>query len=150
MNPATDAHTGALSEDGNVMIVGGGSRPGTSPVLQVYVRRSIDATNAALSGEYWVVLMSYDGSWASHTGVATIDGNGSGTLQVRFTDGTIMDDAQVEIGYAVAPNGKLNLDVIGPNPFSLVGGVTQDGRFAVAGGSTTAGAQPVMMIFVRK
>ena len=150
-DPATTGILGGMSEDTNVMILGGGSRPATGPVLHVWVRRSINATTDVLVGEHWVTWMAYESTgWVSYSGTATLNANKTGRIVARYTDGVIIGNKTLDFRFDVSPSGKLVIGVTGPDLMSLEGGVTEDGRFAVAGGSTTTDAGAVLLALVRK
>ena len=150
MDPAGDPILGALSKDGNVIVAGGGLTPGSEPVIHVYVRHATGMSDASLQGEYHVTWMAREnGHWTSHVGTMTFDGTGTGRYEVRSKSELGTGSKSGPMTYAVSSNGGLVLRFGSANTI-VSGGLTQDGRFAAAGGSLTDTAGPTLVTLVRK
>jgi hypothetical protein len=143
---------GSFVRGGSVAVLGGAVEPaGALPAVQVFVRASAAATSATFAGSYWFVALMRDPvtrEYRTLTGSAEADGGGTASwtatanLEGRVTPGIVDAGA-----YAVAADGALTLETVSG---TLSGGVSEDGRFAVLGGGTTAGTPPAIWFFARK
>jgi hypothetical protein len=143
------AYPGGVVAGGALGIWGGSTTANHQPALLVVVKAGLSATLATLRGEYWVVLLirrAPTGGYISGYGEATADGLGGLALTRRLNlEG--MSNAGTEPGtYTVGAGGTLGLAL---GSVALVGGISDDGRFALAGGELdTAG--PMLYLLVRK
>lgn len=151
VDPQGSNLVGGLSEDGNVLMVGGGDLPGGQPQTQLLVRTSTSASDEDFAGAYWIVGMGGGNPWISATGVAVLDGAGGGEVTWRFTDGTTTETDTFAVRYDVGSDGGLSLELGFQTPaLGLRGGVSQDGRFAAAAGAREADSDPLMVVLVRQ
>ena len=141
---------GGLSSDGNAIFLAGGGDVGAAQ-LYALVRESASASEQVLTGAYWIVGLGHGDSWVSSTGTATFDGAGGADVQWESTDGAASDAASFEAAYTVAADGGLSLKLGPPaGAITLRGGVSPDGRVAVAVGGLDANSGNQMIVLVRK
>lgn len=142
---------GGVAAGGRAAVWGGSTTSGEAPVMSVVVKEATSAGLATLQGAYWMVLLERNpGSddFRSLSGTATSNGAGSLTLLATSnTEGVIAAEPLQTTTYTVTANGKLTVDAGGS---VLVGGVSQDGSFAVVGGGTAAGTNPMIVLLCRK
>ena len=152
IDPAGVNLVGGPSMDGNLILAGGGGElPSGLPQIQMLVRESTSASPATLRGAYWIVGMGGGNPWVSATGIAELDGDRHGDVVWRFTDGVTTDEDTFHVTYEVAADGEfvINMPFVSPAP-KLRGGVTSDGRVAVAAGSVDPNGEPILIVLVRK
>jgi hypothetical protein len=141
---------GGVVDDGELAVWGGSLTPDESTALLFAVRRAASASNATFRGAYWAVGLRRDvasSRYVSTVGTATADGLGSVTFSLATNfDGIVTPPSSSTVGYTVAPDGRLLFD---GSP-ALLGGISADGRFACAGGGTTTGDDPMVLVLRRK
>lgn len=139
---------GYMSEDGNVLLFGGGTQANTASQLQIMVRHATSASLETLRGAYWIAGVFYGGFLTSLSGTVEFDGNGGGTFRYRAlsTEGEVVEE-EASISYQVTANGTFTLFV---GTQQIRGAVTGDGRFAAIGGGANNGSFPQLHVLVRK
>ena len=146
-----ETFAGGVVKGGAVAVFGGAVSGDDGPGMLVLVRGASGASNATFRGAYWVVTIARDavtGDFRSQWGTVTTDGAGNLTLTaVANLEGTFSTVPPQAATYSVAANGTLT--VIGGGN-TMVGAVTQDGSFAVAGGGTNAGSDPILVLLCKK
>jgi hypothetical protein len=146
-----ETFAGGVIKGGAVAVFGGSVTAGDAPGLLVFVRAAVSASDATFQGAYWAVTLSRDavtGEFRSQTGTVTSDGAGNLTLEaVSNTEGTFVVEPPQPATYGVAADGTLT---VGGGGHTMVGAITEDGSFAVAGGGTSPGSDPILVLLCRK
>jgi hypothetical protein len=141
---------GGVVDDGELAVWGGALTPGQGTALFLAVRSAASAGLATFRGEYWAVGLRRDlasGRYVSTFGTATSDGLGNVAFSLATNfDGTVTPPTASTATYTVGAEGTLFLT----GTPSLLGGISADGRFACAGGGTTDGEDPAVLVLRRK
>lgn len=141
--------TGGLVAGGALGIWGGSPTTTENPLLLVVVRAATSASLATFQGEYWMVRLSRSpviGGYVSNAGLASADGMGAVAFQLTSNSEGTASTGSGGAAYTVAADGTLALALAQPQ----LGGITQDGRFAILGGASGASANPTITLFVRR
>jgi hypothetical protein len=145
-------YTGGVVSGGALGIWGGSVSSGQRPALIAVVRAGASATLATFQGDYWWLNLRRrpDSSeiYSSIAGTLTADGAGGLTaMGLGNLEGSIVSTPLLTESYTVEAGGKLTLTLGG----LTVGGITDDGRFAISsGGIDPVDAEPMINFFVRK
>jgi hypothetical protein len=141
---------GALDPSREFVVCGGANASSDPPGLMLLVRSATSASNATLSGDYFMVGLSYDfatPAMRSFGGGLAADGAGNALAQgTTNTEGTIGSTLPASLTYSVTADGTLTL--VTPDG-TFVGGVSPSGTYAVVGGPNTLGADPAIYVLVR-
>ena len=115
------------------------------------VRRSSGLTNAAIRGTYHVVAMEQiGGGVATTTGLMTADGAGTFSITGDVNaNGAINPNQTVTGTYNLSGTGNLVLNRSNLSE-GLTGTVSQDGRYILLGGGSTAGSSQMFILMVRQ
>jgi hypothetical protein len=138
---------GGLSPSGNFALLGGS---GVLPFAAAMIKVAAGANNATFSGSYLAVGISSDptsgGAWLSFVGTVTADGAGvmNYIATTENAEGVISNPAAPDT-YAVTADGTFTTSA-----GARAGAISQDGRYAMLGGETTATSPPTLFLFVRQ
>jgi hypothetical protein len=142
---------GSLAAGGDVVLVGGGTNAGEFPSAFALVRAGAAMSDADFDGVYFAAALWHESAtneYHSFTGTLHPDGAGSATLfGTDNEEGVVTAMPADGATFTVAPDGALVLTTSGGDV--LVGGLTQDGRYAALAGGTNAGADPIFVVLVR-
>lgn len=147
------AFSGAVSEDGHLAVIAGGTNDGENPHFLVFVMQPTGATSALFSGSYFAVGLEYDDStqqpvMRSYEGTVSPDGSGSVTATfTRNEEKTITGVSPLWTGYTVDPDGTMTVTTASMG--TLEGGVSADGRFALLAGGSGAGENPIFFFLYK-
>jgi hypothetical protein len=143
-------HSGGLLPGGGMLIASGATTSGDPPAIFVMLKTATSASLATLLGTYRVAGIAFDFSapaFRSFDFTMTADGAGLvGISGVINEEGSISTEPGSAASYTVAADGGLQLNVAG----TLRGAVSQDGRVGFLSGGTTAGSEPIFLVFVRQ
>lgn len=151
----SETYRGQVTPDGALAVLGGSSRPGSTPQLVLLLKAATAATNATFSGTYCTVCYSYDHiQMIFRGGVGTITSNGAGdtVARIRNNDGSGLAAPQTSsTDYTVAADGRLDLGV---DPQSgdgfLRGAISADGAYAILWGGSQDGSSPQIYFLFRE
>ncbi|MEZ6009639.1 MAG: hypothetical protein R3F05_18020 [Planctomycetota bacterium] len=145
---------GGVSSDDNFMLLGGGTTNGNNPLAWFLVRRAgAGGANSLLSGTYYAcgveTVLGITDEAQSFWGVVRADGSGGFTMQGQTTGAGGVAPLSIAGTYSVAASGALTFDRAGLGE-NLSGGVSPDGRVAIASGGTVLNSNPVVIVMFRR
>ncbi len=146
-------HDGCLMTGGGFGAFAGGNANSTPPAILLLMRAATAATNATLSGSYWVVGIEKDltGPFESITGTITADGVNQLSIDATRFDGTTLGAVMGSAVYNVSTDGAVVADRSGVfGNEDMVGAVSADGRIAIISGGSVSGSNPVLFVLCRK
>jgi hypothetical protein len=142
---------GAVVAGGDVLLASGGTLPGSDPVTCVLVRQGAGLADADFVGEYFMLALLHDpatGAYSAFTGVLVADGAGASYfLGLRNEDGVVTVQEADTVATSVAPDGTVTFTTSSGDSF--LGGMSPDGRFVAAAGTTNAGGAPIFLFLMR-
>lgn len=149
--PSADVvRRGAISDDGNLVLLGGDASGAYLAAVTIFVRRDQVATTAALTGDY--LECNFESSpfgYLSGWGPVGLDGVGGGTWSYAFDlEGAPFGPGPITVGYGVDPAGRVLLTDTGTN-VSWLGTIGPGGRYAFLSGGYVAGSNPLLMVLLR-
>jgi hypothetical protein len=141
---------GGVLAGGELAIVGGNPANGAPPNACIFLRESVGASAATMTGTYSMAGLMFNvfsGDYEAITGTFTADGTGNyGFEATVHSAGALSTIGPTGGTYSVAANGRLVVDA----GFTLEGAVASNGAFAFLGGATSAGSSPGLFFLVRR
>jgi hypothetical protein len=144
------AFPGGVVAGGSLAIWGGSTTDLKNPALLVVVRAGASATVGTFQGDYWVISMTRRmpaSGYTSGQGSATANGLGGLSMSRRLNAEGMGVLSPAGGTYTIEAGGKFSFHT---GPHTLVGGISDDGRFAVAAGAIEPDENPTIYLFVRK
>ena len=143
--------SGALVADGGAMLFAGGVSPGDDPWLVVVMPLTVGLSDADLDGTYRMVgIEQFVGSSEYRSFIGGLHADGLGNVDfdgLQIHEYELTGQAGGSGTYTLAGDGELNLTPTGLS--TLVGGMTQDGKFGVFTGPAGPGANPALYVLLR-
>ena len=141
---------GAVTSDGELAVVAGGTDDTEAPGLYVFVRKGSGFSDASLSGSYFLLGLSQatgTNEYAGTTGILEADGMGMATVQGwRNDEGSISWVPDESVPTSVGPDGALTITTPGED---FVGCLSETGRFGILSGPTNFGTAPSLYVLIR-
>jgi len=134
-----------------------GSSPSTAPTsfagLRIYLPTGTGMSTASLNGPYWFVAMfgqrttAGPGDIQALQGTCTFDGTGTANLtgMIENVESAIAARTDESLSYSVAGDGAITAQ-----GGAWTGQVGPDGKWAFLTGETSSGADPFLMVLLRK
>lgn len=153
-NEGTGTFEGGIHAGGDLIILAGKATADGAPAIVVMLKESTAASDATLDGEYRICTMHGLLSEAgrkrlSATGTGTADGDGSFTIdggRVNKDGVTSAWPSGFSFEYEIMADGTLTT---GDDLDACVGGVSEDGNFAVFSGGSVEGDDPQIWFLLR-